>query len=158
MSVAKKRLAVVWLSGAGLLFLIVFLQTLLGKYGEHTEEAWSWLLPTVMPTASLIVGVLVSEAAGVARRPVIVNPFVYKLALGLSSVYLLAVLMTLLAIPLSDFGPTTLMQKANLGLGPFQGLVAATLRLFRQQTQGAGNGNGRILTTPLVSRCAGGAK
>lgn len=130
MSVAKNRLAVVWLVGAGLAFALVFAQTLLGKYGDHTEEAWSWLLPTVMPTASLIIGVYVSEVAGVARKPVHVNPFVYRLALGLSTAYLLAVLMTLLAIPLSDFGPTTLMEKANLGLGPFQGLVTAALGAF----------------------------
>lgn len=130
MSVAKNRLAVVWLVGAGLSFAVVFMQTLLGKYGDHTEEAWAWLLPTVMPTASLIIGVFISEVVGVARKPIIVNSFVYRLAFGLSAIYLAAVLMTLLAIPLSDFGPTTLMEKANLGLGPFQGLVTAALGAF----------------------------
>jgi len=130
MSAAKNRLAAVWLTGAGLSFALVFAQTLLGKYGDHAEQAWSWLLPNVMPTASLIIGVYVSEVAGVARKPVAVNPFVYRLALGLSVAYLLAVLMTLLSVPLSDYGPTTLMEKSNLGLGAFQGLVSAALGAF----------------------------
>jgi hypothetical protein len=130
MMIAKKRLALIWLAGAGVLFAIMFVQTLLGKYGQNTEAAWSWLLPTILPTASLVVGVLVTEAVGVARRPVEVNPFVYRLAAGLSIVYLSAVLLTLLAIPFSDYSPIDVMRKANLGLGPFQGLVTAAMGAF----------------------------
>ena len=127
---AKQRLGVIWLTGAGVLFALVFTQTLLGKYGDHTEDAWAWLMPAIMPTASLIVGVLVSDLAGVARKPVYVSRFVFQLSAGLSILYLAALLITLLAMPLSELKPMELLTTANLGLAPLQGLVTAALGAF----------------------------
>lgn len=127
---AKQRLGIIWLTGAGVLFALVFAQTLLGKYGDHAEDAWAWLMPAIMPTASLIVGVLVSDLAGAARKPVYVSRFVFKLSAGLSVLYLSALLVTLLAMPLSELKPMELLTTANLGLAPLQGLVTAALGAF----------------------------
>lgn len=39
------------------------LQSIFGKFGTRVEEAWAWFLPTIMPTLSLIIGVLVLDVS-----------------------------------------------------------------------------------------------
>ena len=58
---AKKRLALIWIGFAAGLIVFVFVQTIGGHY-EQPQVAWAWLVPSVVPTVSLIVGVLVSDA------------------------------------------------------------------------------------------------
>src|ERR1019366_7088208 len=41
----RTRLSVVWFSGALVILLLVAVQTLNGRYGDHTQEVWTWLLP-----------------------------------------------------------------------------------------------------------------
>jgi hypothetical protein len=65
METSRKRLAVLWFAGAGVVFLTLLAQTLAGRYADKAEQAWGWMLPTVVPTLSLIVGVLAISA----RRP-----------------------------------------------------------------------------------------
>lgn len=132
--VSQRRLATLWFGGAGLLFLTLFAQTLSGRYGERAEEAWGWMLPTIVPTLSLIVGVLATGA----RKPapgVTVDRFFFRLSGGLSALYLATVAATLYLQPLTPWGPLELMQRSNLWLGPMQGLVVASLGAFfvRQQ-------------------------
>src|SRR3546814_5910722 len=63
---SKGMRAAIGLVGAGGVFLLLVAQSLLGRYEPATHEVWGWFLPTVMPTLSLIVGVLVADrrAAG----------------------------------------------------------------------------------------------
>jgi len=129
----KKRLAVLWLTGGGFLFLLFLLQSVFGYFagcGMNARDAWGWLLPTIMPTLSLIVGVLAMEAAtrNVDERRV--DPFFFRLAIFLSLGYLLAVLLPLLLQPFSPRTPREIMDLANLWLGPLQGLTAATVGIF----------------------------
>lgn len=130
MSIAKKHLARIWLIGGGILFMIFILQTALGRYHGHTKEVWGWLVPAIVPTASLVVGVLVSDRFGVGSKPQLVMPFVFRLAAWLSFVYLLLVLLTILLGPFSPFGPVALMKQSGLWLGPLQGLVTAAVGAF----------------------------
>src|SRR3546814_12120112 len=58
---SKWMLAAIWLVGAGGVFLLLVAQSLLGRSEPATHEVWGWFLPTVMPTLSLIVGVLVAD-------------------------------------------------------------------------------------------------
>ena len=37
-SQCKKRLAVTWLSGAGIIFLIILLQSILGRFGSQQQR------------------------------------------------------------------------------------------------------------------------
>jgi hypothetical protein len=62
-------MACVWLTGAGLVFLVLVLQSLTGRYGSHSNDAWSWYLPTVMPTLSLIIGALVYDFRSTSPDP-----------------------------------------------------------------------------------------
>jgi hypothetical protein len=135
METSRKRLAVLWFAGAGVVFLTLLAQTLAGRFADKAEQAWGWMLPTVVPTLSLIVGVLAISA----RRPApsepapsdgTVDPFFYRLSWWLSAVYLATVAATLFAQPLTAWPPLELMQRSNLWLGPMQGLVAASLAAF----------------------------
>ena len=130
MSKCKNRLATIWFVGAGLVFALMLLQTLLGHYESAVSKAWGWALPTVMPTLSLIIGVLVVDLGGNAAKNVRVDSFVFKLAASLSIVYLCSVLLTMLLQPLSPKSPSDALHLSNVWLGPFQGLVAAAIGAF----------------------------
>lgn len=130
MATCKRRLAALWFAGAGILFFILLIQTIFGRYGERASDAWSWFLPTIMPTLSLVIGVMVMEAIGRKGRSVAVDPFLFRLTFGISAAYMLAVLSIFLLQPFSNIPPFELMNQANFWLGPFQGLVAAAMGAF----------------------------
>ena len=132
LSKSKWVLAVIWLVGAGLIVLLMVGQSLFDVYGARTEEAWSWYLPTVMPSLSLILGVLVADvraekAAPGSRRK---SGPLLTLAIGVSVFYLAMVSLTLLVQPFLATPALELMQRSTLWLGPLQGLAAATLGAF----------------------------
>jgi hypothetical protein len=127
----RRKLATLWFVGAGVLFFLVLVQTLLGRYGDRANEAWGWALPTIMPTLSLIIGVLVADALTKGpRASQNVNAFLFRLTFSLSAVYLLVVVLTIAFQPFASLSPLELMRQANLWLGPFQGLVSASLGVF----------------------------
>ena len=127
----KKSLAVVWFSGFGIVFILIFLQALFGKYSGQEEKAWGWFLPNVIPTLSLIIGVLVADARkGPAKEKRMVDSFLFKLSMILSIAYFGVLLLTILLQPLTGIRLLVLMERSNLWLGPLQGLVAASLGAF----------------------------
>lgn len=130
MSRCKRRLATVWFLGAGTIFFVVYLQTIFGRYGDKTTEVWSWLLPTVIPTLSLAIGVLVMDGLGKGAKVARADEFLYRLTLGISCAYLISVFFLFLLQPFTTVPPLQLMQQSNLWLGPFQGLVAAGMGAF----------------------------
>ncbi len=127
---SKRRLAVLWFTGAGLIFLVLFIQSITGRYGEDVSEAWAWFLPTIMPTLSLIIGVLVLDATGNGEKLQTVDRFFFRLSFSLSLIYLVAVSLTILLKPFSPSSAIELMKQSNLWLGPFQGLVSGSLGAF----------------------------
>ena len=119
---------------------MLLVQTVTGRYGSQLTDAWGWFLPTVMPTMSMMIGVVVANARTRAR-PGTVDRFMYRLALVLSALYLGTVALTILLAPLAEFyagsGALELMKLSHLWLAPFQGLVAAALGvLFVKQNGG----------------------
>ena len=137
MSRSKQRLAVLWFIGAAISFLLLVAQSTLGRYADRTTDAWSWFLPTIMPTLSLMIGVLVIDAAQGKLKEKTADRFLFRLTFGISITYLLAVCAVLLLHPFSSMGPIELMNQSNLWLGPLQGLVAAALGAFF--VKGSGN-------------------
>lgn len=126
----RKRLATLWFLGGGMLFAVLVLQSVTGKYDPRVDEAWGWLLPTLMPSLSLIIGVLVAHAVAPRDRERLVDPYIFWLAFGLSAAYLAAVAFTVLVQPFVSMDPLELLKRSSLWLGPLQGLVAATLGVF----------------------------
>jgi len=113
--------------GGGLLFLVVVAQTMAGYYGDRAKSAWSWLLPTIMPTLSLIVGAVVTQKP---ESTATVDRLAYRISLGLSLCYLLLALATIAAQPFSGMGALDFMSTSNLWLGPLQGLLGISLGVF----------------------------
>jgi hypothetical protein len=126
----RKRLAVIWLIGSGILFFILIPQTIFKHYGEKAGEAWSWFLPMIMPTLSLIIGVLVWDFLDKTIEVPGADGFMYRLSAIFSILYLLALGLTFFLSPFSPWTPLELMKQSSLYLGPFQGLVAASLGAF----------------------------
>lgn len=134
---ARKSLAAIWFIGAGVLFIMLLAQTIVGKYGDKADKAWAWFFPTILPTLSLIIGILVSEALSVKPNKddnsiKEVDRFVFWLSFFLSFAYIITVNLTVFLSPLAHepLTPLKLMEVSNLWLGPFQGLVSASLGIF----------------------------
>jgi hypothetical protein len=126
----KRQLAVIWFTGSAVLFGLVLVQSLLNRYGDEVNRVWGWLLPTVLPTLSLIIGQLVFDAVQGGQAGRMMDRFLFRLTAVLSVAYLLAVLLVFLLQPVSGLGPLELMTGANVWLGPVQGLVAAAMGAF----------------------------
>jgi len=147
MSACKKRLTILWFVGGGFLCFIVIVQTIFNHYGNRASDAWGWLLPTFMPTLSLIASVWSMDVLGKSAAIESVDRFVFWLAFALSLAYLLVVAMTILLQPFvssSAEGYISVMNRSSLFLGPFQGVVGASLGVFfvKKQSEGADQ-NGR---------------
>lgn len=141
----KRWLAAIWFTGFGVIFFIVVIQSVLGHYGDAVDKVWGWLLPTVMPTLSLIVGVLVLDAAKHAKRRSTTDRFLFVLTASLSGAYLLSVLLVILLQPLAAVPPLQAMTQSNVWLGPFQGLVAAAMGgFFVRAAQDGSNAAGSV--------------
>src|SRR5262245_27499159 len=126
----RMRLARVWLVGGGGTFMILVVQSLLHVYGDLTQEAWGWFLPTLMPSMGMIVTVLTYTALDPLMTGSVVRKTFVSIAMGLSNLYLATVILTIL---IQAFASKTadeavgLMRTSNLWLGPLQGLVASAL-------------------------------
>jgi hypothetical protein len=123
----RAGLATIWFVGALATTLILVLQSLLGKFGDEVQEAWGWLLPTIMPTLGMILAVLSYTALNPAALDAVVRRSFYRIAKWLSIFYLGLVALTLLIQPFSTKGPLELVRMSNLWLGPMQGLVGTSL-------------------------------
>ncbi|MGO9122526.1 MAG: hypothetical protein ACLQPD_33545 [Desulfomonilaceae bacterium] len=130
MTTCKHRLAALWFGVAGVLFFILLFQTILGRFGTRASDAWNWWLPTIMPTLSLVIGVLVKDALTNVMSDMKVDSFLFWLTFGISAAYLTAVLSLFLFQPFTEVGPFELMGQSKLWLSPFQWLVAGSMGAF----------------------------
>ena len=136
----KRWLAGIWFAGFGVIFFIVLIQSQLGHYRDAANQVWGWLLPTIMPTLSLIIGVLVLDASRHDKRRATTDRFLFLLTAWLSGAYLTAVLLVILLQPLTSAPPLQSMAQSNIWLGPFQGLVAAAMGAFFVRAAHEGGG------------------
>jgi Na+/H+-dicarboxylate symporter len=130
MTECKKRLGILWFTGAGILFFLLISQTAFGHYGDKSSEAWGWLMPSIMPTLSLIVGVLSSDTLGRSAKNKTVDKFIFTISFYLSFIYIMVMILTILIQPFASIHPLDLMKQSNIWMGPFQGLVSASIGIF----------------------------
>jgi hypothetical protein len=127
---ARMRLAWTWLIGAGSILILLVVQSLLHVYGDLTQEAWGWFLPTMMPTLGMIITVLTYTALDPISSASVVRRDFIQISVSLSVIYLVLVILTILIQPFAARSATErvdLMRTSNLWLGPVQGLVASAL-------------------------------
>lgn len=132
----QRRLALLWLPASAILFALLIAQSLFGKYGDQSGKAWSWFLPTVLPTLSLIVGAVAYSARQEATTDT-VEQFAYRLSIGLSVFYLALVAAVPLIQPLTSAQPFEVMESSKLWLAPLQGLLGLALGAFFVSRQSA---------------------
>ena len=130
LSHARSRLAAQWLIGAGTIFALLIVQCVFGKYQTKPQAVWSWALPALMPTLTLIISVLGANALEPADEDVLVRKSFYRLSYWLSAAYLALLLFTILVEPFTSFDPVELLNLSNLWLGPFQGFVVSMIGLL----------------------------
>jgi len=132
----RYRLGMVWLIGC----LIIVLVMIIGSYSGHfrgpqgnkivdrSAEAWTWLIPTIVPTLGMILSGLGFSALTPGFSTATVRKSFFSIAVVFSVFYLGLVSLTILIQPLLvSADPITLMRESNLWLGPLQGLVASVL-------------------------------
>jgi hypothetical protein len=83
-----------------------------------------------MPMLSLIIGVLVMDALGMGVEIKTIDSFFFQLCFGLSSAYLLVIVLPVLLQPYISQSPIRLLEDSNLWLAPLQGLVMALMGAF----------------------------
>jgi len=126
----KKWLALLWFPGAGIIFFFIMLRTLGGHYPNQVNEVVGWLLPNLVPTLSLMMSVFVADALQQENRNrQTINSFIFRLSFGVSALYLVALLLVII-MGISTDNPLEAMKVSGPFLGPFQGLVTASLGIF----------------------------
>ena len=130
MGSCKRKLTILWFTGAGVLIFFVFFQMVFGRYGNNSQEAWGWLFPNIMPSLVLMAGVLFNPEYIKETKSKKVDRFVYRLSYSISAAYLIIVALTIILDALVASAPFEIMKNANFLLGPSQGLVSASLGLF----------------------------
>jgi hypothetical protein len=131
LSASQHRLALIWFIGGGLAFVLVIALSLTGAFGGQTPKAWSWFLPNIVPTLSLIIGTLVHDSARTPPEGTTVDGTLLRISLGLSVFYLVLLFGTLLARPpVTNLSPIEAMQMSSLWMIPLQGLVGGCLAAF----------------------------
>ena len=126
----QKKLSLSWFIGAGIMFVIILFQTFLGHYAGETKAAWNWFFPNVTPTLSLMIGVIVASRFGRTATEKTTDRFIFRLAFGLSLIYLFTLLLTILVQPFTGSSSQELFAQSHQWLVPLQGLVTASLGAF----------------------------
>ncbi|MDM0071649.1 hypothetical protein [Variovorax sp. J31P207] len=126
----RSALAIQWLVASAIIMLLLVLQSLLGRYGTHVQDAWSWILPNLMPTLGMMLTVLGYTALDPSSLKSVVRRTFFRIAYCLSILYFVLILLTILIQPVvaaDSEKAIELMRTSNLWLGPLQGLVVSAL-------------------------------
>lgn len=132
---AKKKLAILWFLFSGGLFVLLLIQSFLGKYEDNANGAWSWFFPNVLPTLSLMISVFLFDLKK-AKSNKTIDKFYFKISFWLSLGYFLTILATILIEPFSQKSIMEILKESNLYLGPFQGLVVASIGFLFVRSEG----------------------
>jgi hypothetical protein len=127
---SQLRLMLVWVIGCVILLLVVWLQILFGHYGENGRDAVEWLLPSVIPTVSLVTGVWAKNALKKPRSTKKVDSTAYRVVLAVSIFYLVFISAIFAIQPMVARPPLDVLKVSSLILAPFQGVVCALIGIF----------------------------
>src|ERR1051326_4090724 len=110
---ARAKLAGIWFIGSGAVFIILVVQSILGKFGGRLQEVWAWFVPNVLPTLALMLGILGANALTAAQDKRQVKEFFFKLSKYLSIFYVAILALTILLEPLSRMESVQLYMLSN---------------------------------------------
>jgi hypothetical protein len=128
-ALCQQKLATIWFVGSGFIVLLVVAESLGHIYGTSVKEAWSWLVPNIIPTLTLMIGVLATGTKNQAMQATAAK-IAYRLSAGISVFYLLLVVVAIVLWPATKMKPLDLMNLSTLWLNPVQGLVGISIGGF----------------------------
>lgn len=128
----QRVIASIWFGLAGTLFAMLVFESLTDHFGSSQGPVLSWFLSSVSPSLGLIVAVLAMDAQSKAQGERTVDSFFYKVAVGLSSGYLLALWAVVVFGQMRNApgGLPDVISQSGQWLSVLQGLVTASLGVF----------------------------
>ncbi|RYG52873.1 MAG: hypothetical protein EOO01_05805 [Chitinophagaceae bacterium] len=136
---ARSKLLYIWMTGAGILFLVLMIQTLNGTFEKTTEEGmesfsqqvWGWFIPMIFPTITLMLGTLTLNFTKQEDARLKVNPRTFFICLGISVFYILLLLIHVLGWPaFRATDPLKVFNTANFYLAPIQSIVVLLIGII----------------------------
>ncbi|MCX6303549.1 MAG: hypothetical protein NT040_01135 [Bacteroidetes bacterium] len=140
-NLARRKLLMLWLIMAAVIFLIFFIQSILGKYTTHVPEVWEWLFHLLTPPLSLMIGILIAQLMSSAAD-FETDLFYFRLSQGISWFFLVVLLLSAILVPVIHLQQNMSLDKEheksimeafntyNNFLLPLQGLSTLALGLF----------------------------
>lgn len=126
--IGHRRLSLIWFGGTSFLFVILLLQSLLGRYGAETFRTWVWFGPLILPPVSVVIASL-AYAARNPRKNIKVSRVVYGYSSSLSLLYIFAMCAAFFLEPFTAYSSLEWKAICALFLSPLEGVVVLTLCL-----------------------------
>jgi hypothetical protein len=127
----QRRLAILWLALALPAFILTIIRTVSphDPLASSAQDAWGWLLASILPTLTLIVGAMAAGAVySDDERPKerYASRFVYQISLAFSAFYMIIIN----AMAIASVYDPSMLKTANIYLSALHGLVGAALGAF----------------------------
>ena len=151
----RKWLIGIWSAGFLIPFVLILIQFASGKYGGKFTEALGWLTALTLPTILLMIGVMVANPSPVIQKISPADPtrdaektdtelaverdaaykaahetFIFRLAVGVSLVYLLIVNFVFFLEPFTHATPQDLMRDSKIFLAVFDSIISLLIGYF----------------------------
>jgi hypothetical protein len=133
MLTSQMQLMLVWVIGGAILLIVAWLQILFGHYGEDGRDVITWLLPSIIPTVSLVTGVWANNVIRRSRSTRQVELKTYRVVLAVSLFYLIFIALIFAIQPMVARPPLDVIKDSGLILSPLQGVVSVFLGIFFTQ-------------------------
>lgn len=133
MLTSQMQLMLVWMIGGAFFIIVAWLQILFGHYGDKGQEVIAWLLPSIIPTVSLVTGVWANNVRKKYPSTKKVERKTYRVVLAVSLFYLAFMGLIFAIQPMVARPPLEVIKSSGLILSPFQGMVSIFLGIFFTQ-------------------------
>jgi hypothetical protein len=130
MGYCKDKLLKIWSIGFAILFLLLIVQTFMGKYGNKYADVVGWLVALTVPTLSLMFGVFIADKQGTSLQEIPADRTLYKIASVSSLIYFLLIYLVFLVEPLVSYSPFQLMDISKPFFGVLNGFITLIIGYF----------------------------
>lgn len=123
---AVRQLMILWIAIAIPVIILLFVQSLAGKYGQDSSIIWNWIIGQLSAPMALTSSAHFSDASARWKNGA-ANVARYKTAMILSILHLSFILLSLFIEPLLELTPFELIEQASFLLSIIQGLAVAAI-------------------------------